>query len=72
MNMVDIDNNGLIELEELNLYSEAQELLIPCFNKLNTDILGKAEIHQLFETIEELKNKRDRNCILVHRKINHQ
>jgi len=54
---------------------------MPCFEKLNTNALGKAEIHKLFATIEELNEILECNVVCkidlnffsqqLQKKINH-
>ena len=54
MILVDIDNNGIIELEELENFPGAQDILQKYFKQLNVLYLTKRHICGLFPTKEEL------------------
>ena len=54
MILVDIDNDGVIELEELENFPGAQDILPKYFDQLNVLYLTKRDICDLFPTKEEL------------------
>ena len=56
MLLVDIDGNGVLELEELKHFHGAQEILEPYFQKLNKNMLTKRNISELFPTKEKFND----------------
>ena len=56
MILVDIDDNGAIEFEELNHFPGAQNILQKYFEQLNVLCLTKRDICKLFPTKEELSD----------------
>ena len=54
MILVDIDDNGIIELEELEHFPGAQDILQKYFEQLNVSYLTKRDICDLFPTKKEL------------------
>ena len=54
MLLVDIDGNNIIELEELQYFPEARDILETYFEKLNANYLTRSSIFELFPTAERL------------------
>jgi hypothetical protein len=54
MLLADIDGNNIIELEELQHFPEARDILEIHFEKLNTNYLTRSSISELFPTAERL------------------